>query len=1135
MHTSKTTSLSLQPRELDEATTRRLTKKAFVNKTLGLAGSLFLATVAAAQTYSIDTFTIAGGSGTISGGIYSLSGTVGQPDGNLELSGGNFAMSGGFWSIAAAGPTETTLIVPGTANPWLAGMTNGFHEASGDVTPNESPVLFTNFTAGTWLQFAASGSASYGGAASGPAGTDGFFVNHPAEDGIGAIANSLANALIGVFLDDAQPDPSVLTPDPLDFGTDRQNYVVLRPALKQPFYIGSGTNASGLQQYVVAPAGATRLYLGIQDGFGWYNNTGSFTVTVGHASGTESGMASFDRNLILNPGAELGPASVSGNDLLPVPNWIISGNFTVVAYDSSFAAPGPVFGGNFFSGGPATRSDASNPSSTATQIIDLSALATHIDTGAVAAELSGYFGGYGEQNDRASLRATYLDGSGNQLGNLSIGNVLAVDRTNHTALLFRGGTNAVPAGTRTVQLVLAMTNDSGFYYNDGYADNLSLVLRAPGAESGGIVIFDNTFGSDNGGGGVTESAWLAGKFCLGSQGYSLDSVGVLLDSQDFSGAAEPPASVRLQIYYSDPAHTNKPGVSTGAMMDLVGRTNPITLLNGYEVVMWTPRAPASLLPNTCYWAVLSGDTVGRMGAIGTFTKPAGVAGSYGISRSVDAGANWGGADESSNFKMIIRGTPASPAASLPETAADNSTPIPGGTGGFTSLPTAPSLSGDTLAFFGAGTGGQQGIYSTTRGSPQSPTRIIDLNTPIPSGTGNFLSFGTDAGIIIVGGDVLFSARGVGGQQGIYLSSHATPGELLRIADTTMTIPDGVGIFTGFQNALGFSGTDVAFVGSGSAAQQGLYRVAAISPPQVGSPFRLADTTTPIPDGNGNFTGFPAGPAISGSDVAFIGNGSGAQQGLYRVAAISPPQVGSRLRIADTTTAIPGGSGNFTSFGSDQANPVDPAMSGDRLAFVGSGSGGQQGVYSVSLAAPQAGSPLRVADTATPIPGGSGNFASFSAVSESDTDVAFLGHGSGSQTGIYDMTGGQLRKVIAVGDAIQGKTIAGLNFSRDGLFGDPIAFQATFNDGSQGIYTIDVPPPQMEPHIIALERSGPDLRLSFTSVAGQNYAIQARADLSSGTWTTLSGTRTSGDGNTVQVTLLNALGQPQQFYRVMIVP
>src|SRR5204863_9561432 len=125
------------------------------------------------------------------------------------------------------------------------------------------------------------------------------------------------------------------------------------------------------------------------------------------------------------------------------------------------------------------------------------------------------------------------------------------------------------------------------------------------------------------------------------------------------------------------------------------------------------------------------------------------------------------------------------------------------------------------------------------------------------------------------------------------------------------------------NALGFSGSDVAFVGNGSSGQQGLYTVAVPSPPQVRPPLRLADTTTAIPGGNGNFTSFPGGPAIDGSEVAFIGNGSGAQQGLYTVAVLSPPQAGPLLRLADTTTAIPSGNGNFTSFGSDPANPIDP--------------------------------------------------------------------------------------------------------------------------------------------------------------------------------------------------------------------
>ena len=661
------------------------------------------------------------------------------------------------------------------------------------------------------------------------------------------------------------------------------------------------------------------------------------------------------------------------------------------------------------------------------------------------------------------------------------------------------------------------------------------------AISGLTTIFDNTSGSENGYGEATSTTWLASEFCLGSQAYTLDSVTLPLSTFDFNS---PVSTVRLQIYSEDSV-SGRPSSSTGLTMNLSGATNPITFTvvagSNEKPITWTAATPFILSPNTCYWAVLSVDSGASVWQAASSTRPTGDAGSFGLCSSSDAGATWGSPDNFDNRKMLIKATPVAPPSSDAELAADGSTAIPGGTGNFTSLPFAPSLSGSNLVFYGAGSGGQQGIYLMNRGFPVGPTRVADLNTPIPGGTGNFLSLGSaagiiivggagEAGIIIVGGDVLFYGRGSGSQQGIYLSSHASPTVPYRIADTATAIPGGVGTFAGFQNALGFDGSDVAFVGSGSGGQQGIYGA---SVAVIGPPFKVADTATAIPGGSGNFVAFPAGPALSGSELAFIGNGSAAQQGLYTVAVLAPPQVGSPLRIADTTTAIPGGSGNFTSVGSDQAHPVDPAMSGDRLAFVGSGSGGQQGIFGASVAL--IGPPFKVADTATAIPSGSGNFASFSAVSVSATDLVFLAAGAGGQSGIYDMTGGQLRKVISVGDVIQGKMITGLGFSRGGLFGDPIAFQATFSDGSEGVYAIDVLVPSAELRINAVGTFGTDLRLSFNSLAGQNYAIQSRAVLTSGTWTTLPGGPTSGTGGTVEVTLPNALVQPQQFYRVMVVP
>lgn len=82
---------------------------------------------------------------------------------------------------------------------------------------------------------------------------------------------------------------------------------------------------------------------------------------------------------------------------------------------------------------------------------------------------------------------------------------------------------------------------------------------------------------------------------------------------------------------------------------------------------------------------------------------------------------------------------------------------------------------------------------------------------------------------------------------------------------------------------------------------------------------------------------------------------------------------------------------------------------------------------------------------------------------------------------------------------------------------------------------DFATPVSPPRIIAVEKLGSDLRLSFTSATGKNYAIQSRATVESGEWTTLVGTTNAGTGGMVQTTVTNALTQPQQCYRVWQLP
>jgi hypothetical protein len=98
-------------------------------------------------------------------------------------------------------------------------------------------------------------------------------------------------------------------------------------------------------------------------------------------------------------------------------------------------------------------------------------------------------------------------------------------------------------------------------------------------------------------------------------------------------------------------------------------------------------------------------------------------------------------------------------------------------------------------------------------------------------------------------------------------------------------------------------------------------------------------------------------------------------------------------------------------------------------------------------------PIRIADLATPIPGGTGSFTGFTAVSSSLGHTAFLGTGSGGQAGIY--LASVLTKVIAVGDTLEGKVVSALHLGRDGLDGDRLAFGASFTDGTEGVFVTRV--------------------------------------------------------------------------------
>lgn len=222
---------------------------------------------------------------------------------------------------AAYEELQVLATVPGNSNPFLAGQPDGVSTKS-DLSPAQSPVLASTVTPGDVLYFSTEGSVSFAGATN---------PNTP-EDGGGDFRSDSAlgiagyllpiDTLVGVFLSDAVPaDPA---PDELDYGTDGLSFEILAPQLRQIFYIGDGLTGSGTgtRQGFVVPSGATRLYLGTTDGFGWYNNTGEFEVNICRLErlpyGTELGptLIKFDRTAYT---ANVGDMVLGTLEIDPIP------------------------------------------------------------------------------------------------------------------------------------------------------------------------------------------------------------------------------------------------------------------------------------------------------------------------------------------------------------------------------------------------------------------------------------------------------------------------------------------------------------------------------------------------------------------------------------------------------------------------------------------------------------------------------------------------------------------------------------------------------------------------------------------------------------------------------------------------
>jgi hypothetical protein len=365
---------------------------------------------------------------------------------------------------------------------------------------------------------------------------------------------------------------------------------------------------------------------------------------------------------------------------------------------------------------------------------------------------------------------------------------------------------------------------------------------------------------------------------------------------------------------------------------------------------------------------------------------------------------------------------------------DTATPMPGAGEDFGQLG-VPALEHGTLAFSGQTASEDfSGIYRTTGG----PLAVVaDGTAAFPGGPGTLTGFSPPS---LSEGQIAFSAASTlpdgGGrdQRGVFL---ATPGGLAAVADSSMVAPDNDGrLFGGFSRPSLHAG-EVAFTAEVEVTSSSFYYAVFTT----GSLAEVAGPGTAVP-GGGSFLGSFFGSATrDGADVVFFGEGPISEYGLYRsgpggIAAIArngDPMPDSGGKTFGPLTGQATARGGMAAFGA-----VDSTFA-------------HFGMY---LAGP--GGIARVADSTTAIPGESGQFLSFGPASLDDGAVAFIGYRfAGDEGGLFTTLGGGLSRVLGAGDSLDGKTVFAIDLGPEGLSCTSVAFVVRFTDDTQAIYRADL--------------------------------------------------------------------------------
>ena len=188
------------------------------------------------------------------------------------------------------------------------------------------------------------------------------------------------------------------------------------------------------------------------------------------AAGAGSACGVCGKNLVKNPGAELGMGVMAVGAYGKVPGWEnVAGQFGAASYKfsngwfSTLSKGSPKRGKNYFFGGTTTEATTA-PATIGTQTIPLPRAAA-----GRKATLSGWLGNYG--TNRSQVRAEFLDAAGTVLSIVKIGPAVTIAGTDMSR---RSRSGTVPAKATQVRMVVTFAG--GNNYKLAGVDDISLVL-----------------------------------------------------------------------------------------------------------------------------------------------------------------------------------------------------------------------------------------------------------------------------------------------------------------------------------------------------------------------------------------------------------------------------------------------------------------------------------------------------------------------------------------------------------------------------------------------------------------------------------------------------------------------------------